>query len=112
MTTRVGTVLWMAPEVLGGEKYSLSSDVYSYGIVLWELVTRKLPYEEFDSSMAILTKVCNEGLRPEIPPETPQILQNLMRQCWGPAVDRPNFQTIFTLLQDYSSENESNLKQS
>jgi serine/threonine protein kinase len=45
MTGQCGTVQWMAPEVLASERYAEPADVYSYGIVLWEIATRRCPYE-------------------------------------------------------------------
>ena len=47
MTKGVGTPLWMAPELLvGGTKYGPEVDLYSFAIILWELATRKVPWEE------------------------------------------------------------------
>ena len=45
MTGQMGTCHWMAPEVLDSKPYSLAADVYSYGIVLWEIVARETPYK-------------------------------------------------------------------
>lgn len=46
MTPKVGTLSYMAPEVLNCEPYSNKVDVYSYGMLLWEIITRKEPYLE------------------------------------------------------------------
>ena len=47
MTRGVGTPLWMAPELfVGGTKYGPEVDVYSFGVIMWELATRKIPWEE------------------------------------------------------------------
>ena len=40
MTAKIGTYQWMAPEVIVGLKYTEKADVFSYGIILWELATR------------------------------------------------------------------------
>ena len=45
MTGQCGTYQWMAPEVIGGHIYTEKADVFSYGINLWELLTRKIPYD-------------------------------------------------------------------
>ena len=45
MTGQCGTYPWMAPEVIGGHIYTEKADVYSYGVNLWELLTRKIPYD-------------------------------------------------------------------
>jgi len=42
-----GSVYYMAPEIIQGDNYSTLSDVYSYGCVLWELITGKIPHEQF-----------------------------------------------------------------
>lgn len=44
---KVGTPNWMAPEICRGEKNTEASDVYSFGLIVWEMVTRKIPFEEF-----------------------------------------------------------------
>ena len=46
--TRVGTSAWMAPEVLRNEPYSGKADVWSYGVVTWEMLTKRVPYENMD----------------------------------------------------------------
>jgi len=48
-----GSPAWVAPEVLRGEQYDESADVYSYGIVLWEMLTRTLPYKGLDARAVI-----------------------------------------------------------
>lgn len=45
MTANVGTVQWMAPEVIQGKAYYESADIYSMGLVIWEMLTGQCPYE-------------------------------------------------------------------
>ena len=45
MTGKIGTFSWMAPEVITSKEYSEKADVYSFGIILWELSSRKRPYD-------------------------------------------------------------------
>ena len=43
---KIGTPHWMAPEILRGESYTEAADVYSFGVILWEVLTGQIPYKE------------------------------------------------------------------
>ncbi|KAJ1349382.1 hypothetical protein KIN20_004942 [Parelaphostrongylus tenuis] len=81
-----GTVSWMAPEVIKKqpccEKVGFYVDVYSYGVVLWELLTREQPYKNINQ-MAIIYGVGSNNLSLPIPDSTPDGLKMLMRQSMG-----------------------------
>lgn len=55
----------MAPEVLMNMPYTLKADIYSYGIVLWEIITRTPPYKDLNAAM-IIYKVINLKERPDV----------------------------------------------
>jgi serine/threonine protein kinase len=99
MTGLIGTPQWMAPEILMSSAfYDSKVDVYSYGIVLWELLTGKVPYEERRlERLGYL--VVQEQLRPVIPADTPEDLAALIRSCWAhDPKERPTFSQIITLM--------------
>jgi hypothetical protein len=84
----------MAPEVLTAQDYNQSADVYSYGIVLWEMLTRQRPFVGL-KPMQIMLKVVKNDYRPIIPSNCPSKLADMIRQCWGrdPKL-RPSFSVI------------------
>ena len=79
MTHGVGTACWLAPEVIKHARSSKHSDVYSYGIILWELATREEVYAGLESTQ-IIASVANDNLRPKVPENNP--LGPLMVKCW------------------------------
>ncbi len=96
MTHGVGTACWLAPEVITHARSSKHSDVYGYGIILWELATREEVYSEFESTQ-IIAKVANDNLRPPVPKDCPW--NDLMVKCWSnEPTDRPEFTEIVAYL--------------
>jgi len=92
-----GTPLWMAPELLLGKSTnSITSDCFSFGIMLYEIYSRKEPYEGEDPQL-VLQQVCNPGInkRPPIPPTCPAKISEIMIECvhMDPA-RRPSFGDI------------------
>ncbi|KAL7471514.1 hypothetical protein ACHAXS_011816 [Conticribra weissflogii] len=98
MTGNCGTVQWMAPEVLCSEEYAEPADVFSYGIILWEMLTRECPYEGMSPIQCALS-VLNENRRPEIPEWCPQPFRALIKDCVekDPKL-RPSFPQILVAL--------------
>ncbi|CAN6688193.1 unnamed protein product [Malus baccata var. baccata] len=104
MTSETGTYRWMAPEVIEHKPYDHKADVFSFGVVLWELLTGKLPYEHLTPLQAAVG-VAQKGLRPTIPKNTPPKLAELLEKCWqqDPA-PRPDFSEIIENLQTLAEE--------
>jgi ankyrin repeat protein len=91
-----GTYAYIAPEVYNCEKFTTKSDIYSVGVIIWELVYRILtgkylrPFGEFKHlqfDFQILIQACKMNLRPTIPTNTPQSLIDLITICWAPERD-------------------------
>ena len=90
-----GSPRWRAPEFFDGvdRKINQRSDVFSYGMVLYEIFAHKLPFHDRSRHMAV--DAVRDGKRPPIPPEAPLYIQQLMQSCWkhNPH-DRPTFGEI------------------
>lgn len=99
MTGQCGTFQYMAVEVLANKPYSEKADVFSFGILLWEMVARQLPFFGMQP-MQVGLAVLNQGLRPTIPPKTPVPLCNMMRACWDTDPQkRPSFAQLVAALE-------------
>jgi len=77
-----GTPLWMSPEVMTGKKFNERTDVYSYGIILWQMITKKDPYVQYSDFRVFREAVVKKGERPEIPKDTLPGISKLITQCW------------------------------
>lgn len=86
-----GTYSYCAPEVYHGEQFTDKADVYSLGIILWELVSKcvhkeyRRPYSEYTNmtyGFQVIIQSAKEGIRPTIPP-CPSILQDLICRLWS-----------------------------
>ena len=80
----LGTVPWSAPEYLDVRRIkerNEKGDVYSFGVILWELVTRQVPWNQYTLPSDILQCVIG-GETLQIPENCPKKLAELMQQCW------------------------------
>jgi tetratricopeptide (TPR) repeat protein len=103
-----GTTRWTAPELLELTKtrlnYTKQADIFSFGILLWELVTRQIPFDHLDRDFDIINAI-KTGQRPTIPDECPEVLKYLIPRCWQQDPShRPEITEIIKLLEDNKKE--------
>lgn len=103
-----GTPIYMAPEVINGSAYDGKADVYSFGIIMYQVITDCTPYPVFESGKMpewkFHQKVVEENYRPEFTVSIKRSLQNLIERCWTyEPRNRPTFEEIFHKLA-YSEE--------
>ncbi|XP_077238626.1 serine/threonine-protein kinase STY13-like [Tasmannia lanceolata] len=110
MTPETGTYRWMAPEMIQHRPYNQKVDVYSFGIVLWELITGMLPFQNMTAVQAAFA-VVNRGVRPIIPHDCLPVLGDIMTRCWdaNPEV-RPPFTEVVRMLENAETEIMTNVR--
>ncbi|CAF3964304.1 unnamed protein product [Rotaria sp. Silwood1] len=92
------TFQWCAPEVLLLKKYTDKSDVYSLGIVYWELAANEIPYGGHQD--AVISAFVLRGDRLKIPKATPSSFSALIKECWtANPNDRPNSSQLIELIE-------------
>ena len=98
MTGYTGTVIYMAPEVALRQPYSEKVDVYSFGMILWQMTSGVAPYagmyqEDF------MSQIVGGGNRPKIREDLPPLLVKLIERCWdGDPAARPTCAEIMDIL--------------
>jgi len=95
----IGPVRWMAPESIATRNYSKKSDVWMFGIVVYEIVAQCEPHKEIVNMLEIATAIRDNGLTPKIPDDSPPLLQQLMEMCWQKDPEqRPTMETVIAIL--------------
>ncbi|XP_073147149.1 probable serine/threonine-protein kinase SIS8 [Henckelia pumila] len=95
-SSSAGTPEWMAPELIRNEPFTEQCDIFSLGVIIWELCTLKKPWEGMPS-VQVVYAVANDGQRLEIP-EGP--LSSLIADCWAEPDKRPSCQEVLSRLHD------------
>ncbi|RIA93800.1 kinase-like domain-containing protein [Glomus cerebriforme] len=78
-----GVIPYIAPEIFKGSSFSKESDVYSMGMIMWELTTGCKPFADVDHDHNLIFKIL-DGVRPKITEDTPECYADLMKSCWDP----------------------------
>ncbi|PRP76169.1 putative leucine-rich repeat receptor-like protein kinase [Planoprotostelium fungivorum] len=97
----IGPLKWMSPEAIRDRKYSTKSDVFSFGVVMWEIVEADEPWGE-ESAVSVAIRVTTNRERLPVSSQWPEPLSDIVQRCWleSPG-DRPNFEEIGSLLREY-----------
>ncbi|RWS02415.1 Mitogen-activated protein kinase kinase kinase 7-like protein [Dinothrombium tinctorium] len=80
MTSNRGTIAWMAPEVFESRKYTEKCDVYSWGVILWQVLSRQIPYNNM--SYCQIMWAVHKGQRPPLLKNCPKPIESLITRCW------------------------------
>lgn len=98
--TQAGTPAYMAPEQFEGGRVDEKVDVYAFGMLLWECLTRQRPWADLKNPMQVIFVVGVQCQRPELPPALPPRLAALIRACWADSpADRPPFAEVLHVLE-------------
>ena len=99
MTNNKGSAAWMAPEVFEGNMYSEKCDVFSFGIILWEVITRRKPFDEIGGPAFRIMWAVHNGTRPPLISNLPKPLELLMTRCWsGNPAERPSMVEVHRIM--------------
>eukprot|EP01106_Pelomyxa_sp_JSP_P006261 TRINITY_DN2005_c0_g1_i1.p1 TRINITY_DN2005_c0_g1~~TRINITY_DN2005_c0_g1_i1.p1 ORF type:complete len:433 (-),score=79.50 TRINITY_DN2005_c0_g1_i1:98-1396(-) len=98
-TTGVGTLKFMAPEILNSDKYSTAADVYSFAMTVYYVFAERDPFLSVEFENGWKWELVKTGKRPSIPPTIAYAVRSLISQCWShDPHDRPSFHEIKAIL--------------
>ena len=97
MTADTGSPRYMAPEVFLGKRYNESVDVYSFSILIWQILKLQTPYEGYTMNI-LKKKVINGGARPKCDPKWSPQIRGLLQSGWGTPKNRPTMDEIIEVL--------------
>lgn len=90
----IGTVPWAAPEYLTGKRFqerNEKGDVFSFGVICWELLSRKVPWKEEGYSAEDIQYYVKKGTRLEISEKFPDVMKEIMKLCWNDSLNKIMF---------------------
>ncbi|RHZ46364.1 hypothetical protein Glove_624g29 [Diversispora epigaea] len=106
-----GVIPYMAPETLSRGEYTQASDIYSFGMVMLEVLTSYPPYYNIPHDVNLVMKIC-KGLKPEIKCEIPQFLKEIMEKCWNfEPLERSTVAELRSQLEKYLSDDYEIIKE-
>ncbi|CAI2190084.1 9809_t:CDS:2, partial [Funneliformis geosporum] len=96
-----GVLPFVAPEVLRGQPYTLASDIYSFSIIMWELISGVPPFNNEAHDFQLSLEIC-KGKRPKDIENIPQCYLNLMKKCWDiDPLKRPTASEIKNIIKNW-----------
>ncbi|GBB85075.1 hypothetical protein RclHR1_11650002 [Rhizophagus clarus] len=99
-----GVIPYIAPEIFKGAKFSQASDIYSLGMIIWEITTGCKPFANIEHDHNLIYNII-DGKRPEITEDTPEFLASLMKRCWDlDPKNRPTAEEIIKIFVHVSNK--------
>ncbi|EXX57932.1 Ypk2p [Rhizophagus irregularis DAOM 197198w] len=99
-----GVLAYMAPEILRGQNYTKASDIYSFGIIMYEVISELPPYHDVNHDHNLAIRIC-KGLRPRFNIKVPQLIVRLIKRCLDSnPLSRPKAEEIKKILSQWSEE--------
>ncbi|EXX66957.1 Bck1p [Rhizophagus irregularis DAOM 197198w] len=108
-----GVIPYIAPEIFKGSAFSKEADIYSLGMIMWEITAGCKPFANVKHDIHLIYKIL-DGERPNITEDTPECYANLMKSCWDPDPQkRPPIKEIYLALNSWFREgiNETEFEQ-
>ncbi|PKY62516.1 kinase-like protein, partial [Rhizophagus irregularis] len=102
-TSIYGNLPYIAPEIINGKEHTFKSDIYSIGMLMWEISSEQPPFNKYEHDYDLALKIIN-GMRPKIISEVPLKYKNLMEQCWdADPSERPDTDTLLQKIREIKS---------
>ncbi|POG63875.1 kinase-like domain-containing protein, partial [Rhizophagus irregularis DAOM 181602=DAOM 197198] len=99
-----GVLPYIAPEILRGQNYTTAADIYSFGIIMYEVISGLPPYHDLNHDNNLAIKVC-KGLRPMFNIKVPQLIVHLIKKCLDSnPLNRPTAEDIYKILLKWQYE--------
>jgi serine/threonine protein kinase len=104
-----GNLPYMAPEILRGQSYTKAADVYSFGIIMYEVISGLPPYHDVGHDNLLTIKIC-QGLRPRFNIKVPKLIVHLIKRCLDAnQLNRPTANEIYKILREWHDKQSDNL---